>query len=533
MKITRIEFENYKAFYGKGIGNTINIPFGKNLFIYGENGSGKSSIYEGVKQFFNSSQTNEVPYRNINAPEKIFSEDDNKDIPNETSVQITFAKNKKKGTEKTLKFGTNGDDLNNIEFVKKANSLNSFLSYKEILKTYLFDTKNVDFGKEFANLLLNDILVNRKNLETNNTYRKDWEKLFTPRRKYNTKIDLFEPLIYGLKKDLTEINFYLKSIIKFFDKDIEVQIEIDDYYIDYFHAKETDRDGLHPVLDVGLTITNNGVKIDDSTQNHLLVLNEARLSFISISFYLSVLVFFAKSNSDYRILFLDDIFIGLDMSNRLPLLNILQNYVEPNSTNKEPFFNSFQIFMTTYDKVLFELARNFLGEDNWKYVEMYSEKIKNGNFNIPVIIDNDGYLKKAEFYLSKHDYKASAVYIRTEFERVVKRICEKYRLKVLYKKNTKEVKSDDFWQSIKSNLKLDETVIKDIETYRSSVMNPFSHYDLEKPEFKIELEKTIEAIKQLSNLKDVEKVDLKKEVRTLKEEIKRKDKLIENLKKKK
>ncbi len=253
------------------------------------------------------------------------------------------------------------------------------------------------------------------------------------------------------------------------------------------------------------------MEIKDNTQNHLLILNEARLSFISISFYLSVLVFFAKSNSDYRILFLDDIFIGLDMSNRLPLLDVLQNYVEPNSTTNEPFFNNFQIFMTTYDKVLFELARNFLGKDNWEYIEMYPEKIKNGNFNIPIIIDNVGYLEKAESYLSKHDYKASAVYIRTEFERVVKNICDKHRLKVLYKKKTKEVKSDDFWQSIKDNLKLDEALIKEIETYRSTVMNPFSHYDLEKPEFKIELEKTIEAIKKLEELKNIEKVDLNKE----------------------
>ncbi len=161
MKITRIEFENYKAFYGKGIGNTINIPFGKNLFIYGENGSGKSSIYEGVKQFFNSSQTKEFPYKNINTPAKIFSEDNNKDVPNETSVQITFARNEKKGTETTLKFGTNGDDLSQIEFVKNANNLNSFLSYKEILKTYLFDKKDINFGQKFANLLLEDILVNK------------------------------------------------------------------------------------------------------------------------------------------------------------------------------------------------------------------------------------------------------------------------------------------------------------------------------------------------------------------------------------
>ena len=41
MKIKVIEINNYKAFYGK---QKINVG-GKNLFIYGENGSGKSSLY--------------------------------------------------------------------------------------------------------------------------------------------------------------------------------------------------------------------------------------------------------------------------------------------------------------------------------------------------------------------------------------------------------------------------------------------------------------------------------------------------------
>ena len=51
MKIKVIEINNYKAFYGK---QKINVG-GKNLFIYGENGSGKSSLYYALKDFFQSS----------------------------------------------------------------------------------------------------------------------------------------------------------------------------------------------------------------------------------------------------------------------------------------------------------------------------------------------------------------------------------------------------------------------------------------------------------------------------------------------
>lgn len=51
MRIKKVEIRDYKAFYGK---NEFNVE-GKNLLIYGENGSGKSSFYYALKDFFQSS----------------------------------------------------------------------------------------------------------------------------------------------------------------------------------------------------------------------------------------------------------------------------------------------------------------------------------------------------------------------------------------------------------------------------------------------------------------------------------------------
>jgi AAA15 family ATPase/GTPase len=50
MKIMTIQIKNYKAFYGE---HEFNVD-GKNLFVYGENGSGKSSLYYALKDFFQS-----------------------------------------------------------------------------------------------------------------------------------------------------------------------------------------------------------------------------------------------------------------------------------------------------------------------------------------------------------------------------------------------------------------------------------------------------------------------------------------------
>ena len=52
MKITKIEVSDFRGFPGPGV---YHFEFGnaRNLFIYGENGSGKSSLFRAVQEFFN------------------------------------------------------------------------------------------------------------------------------------------------------------------------------------------------------------------------------------------------------------------------------------------------------------------------------------------------------------------------------------------------------------------------------------------------------------------------------------------------
>lgn len=190
--------------------------------------------------------------------------------------------------------------------------------------------------------------------------------------------------------------------------------------------------------------------------------------------------------------------------------------------------------MTTYDKVWYELVKNYFGEEHWKFVEVYAKKLNDEDFEIPIIKRDNGYLEKAKTYLTEKDYKASAVYIRTEFERLVKTICDKQRIPVAYKKNQKEVTSDDFWTAIESQTNLDPSLVKEIVIHRGVVMNPFSHYDLEKPEFEKELSDTIAAVEKLKAV-DAKKLtketfeQVKNEVEELNIKLAAKEKLIVEL----
>lgn len=261
---------------------------------------------------------------------------------------------------------------------------------------------------------------------------------------------------------------------------------------------------------------------------HQFFLNEARLTALAISLYLASIKV-NPTKGALKVLVLDDLLIGLDMSNRLPLLDILKNhFVEVKSDDR------FQVIMTTYDKVWYELVKNYFEEVQWKFVEVYSKCLKDDDFEIPIIKHDNGYLDIAKKYLAEKDFKASAVYIRTEFERLVKTICDKQRVPVSYRKNQKEVTSDDFWAAIESQTSLDPALVKEIKIHRGVVMNPFSHYDLEKPEFEKELKDTIASIEKLKAV-DPKKLaketfeQVKKEITELNAKLISKDKLIQKL----
>ena len=110
----------------------------------------------------------------------------------------------------------------------------------------------------------------------------------------------------------------------------------------------------------------------------------------------------------------------------------------------------------------------------------------------------------------------------------------KNNLLVKFKTKSKELKSDDFWNAIITQTNIDEHFVREVETCRGTVMNPFSHHDLEKPEFEAELIKAIAVVKKLKNptfSKDDSKTvtKLQSKINDLILEIAKKDQTIEQM----
>ena len=118
---------------------------------------------------------------------------------------------------------------------------------------------------------------------------------------------------------------------------------------------------------------------DIDIPEHHLFLNEARLSAIAIAIYLSSILI--QPESDLKILALDDMLIGLDMSNRLPVLDILYEY-----------FPEHQIFLMTYDKAWYEIVKQRTSDAEWEYAEFYSKQTD--EYEIPIHVQDKPYLEK-------------------------------------------------------------------------------------------------------------------------------------------
>ena len=230
---------------------------------------------------------------------------------------------------------------------------------------------------------------------------------------------------------------------------------------------------------------------DENISDRYLLLNEAKLSAIAIAIYLSSILCLPDPKIGLKILALDDVLIGLDMSNRFPVLDIL-----------EKDFKDCQIFLMTYDKTWYEIVKQRTDEKNWKYTEFYFKATD--EYEIPVCKEDAPYLEKAREYLDANDYKACAIYVRTAFEAAIKQYCEKKDLAIKYRENPRDLKSEDFWVPIKAEtddaglLLLDLRVVDQIEQARKFILNELSHATFVNI-YRKELEDAIDAVERLKN----------------------------------
>jgi energy-coupling factor transporter ATP-binding protein EcfA2 len=501
MKIKTIEIHNYKAFYGNE--NLINVD-GKNLFIYGENGSGKSSLYFALKDFFQSS----METIDLDAVENIFIDPANK---GNVEIKLTFNPDENDAVvDQVVDLSLTTSPYGNVT-IRDANQLRSFLNYKHLLVIHnikkddeinLFDLlvkgvlkhfKVTGMSKPLGETWqdIENLLARETDVSYNITAKKrDLGNLI---KQFNTA---FKILFTPSTPTAPNPDYILDSTnanLRTFDKDVKIALKFNSI------ALNTEAPEAKTLIgnNVAIEVEYGGKPIP---KPHLF-LNEARLSAIAISIYLGMIKRLPQLKK-MKILFLDDLFIGLDLSNRMPLMQIL---------GRE--FSDYQIIISTYDKPWYEVAKFYLHENpNWKCVEFLARKNQYG-YDQPLIkYADDGqtgnhvrrYIDTAQKYYNVGDNKAAGVYLRGAFEFILKRYCKKERLRVRFDIDSSKQTTEDFWLAIKDYKTAEPTICKltvptiaDVEICRKFVLNPLCHQDQTKHESSAEIQKAIEVINQL------------------------------------
>ena len=206
-------------------------------------------------------------------------------------------------------------------------------------------------------------------------------------------------------------------------------------------------------------------------------LNEARLSALALSIYFAgrLTCTPAVASDVLKLLVLDDVLIGLDHANRLPVLDLLQKH-----------FATWQIVLLTHDRGWFDMARGWLDETAWHCIEIF-EGDRSAAAPMPVVRSAANrpakqYLAHAKKLLAEHYVEASANYTRHGFEAALRGGCQLNNVPVAFQQNTKDVKSEELLKAVEDWAKLDparklrfEPVLTRLRLLRNVVLNPYSH----------------------------------------------------------
>jgi energy-coupling factor transporter ATP-binding protein EcfA2 len=480
MKITKIEVSDFRGFPGTAV---YKFEFGaaRNLFIYGENGSGKSSLHRAIREFFN-----------LRRDAKPFADHKNTLDPALASGHVTVHYDD--GSSQSWQ---HGGDRPTRQLPTSQTALQvGCIDYRSLLETNF--TQRGDNVNLF-DLAIDHLLPNRETFVDGNSksISERWKEIQMPRRRSQKAIRIcnrqvakfntaFQPLTKPLIDKATEL------LAKFPGPHLELEAASEQIHYDSSNRKLDNQELI-------LSVRINGNPIP----NHHNILNEARLSAIGLVVYLSGLLTSVPATSNFpKLLVLDDVIVGLDMANRLPVLSILEEY-----------FSDWQIILLTHDRVWYEMVQvdmtaTHLRTNDWRAYEIWLAT--DGVTPVHCFRDHDGgfnfFLSRAQEHLDANDFRAASVYARAAFETKLKNHCDKKGVPVPYQKPPKHIDAEKFWvAAVKHALEAAHDPTKkrvlgahfrSVYQVKKVVLNPLSH-STPQPVTKPEIQAAITAVANL------------------------------------
>lgn len=510
-RIKSIQLNNFKFFQQE----PPIVMNSSNLLLYGENGSGKSSIYWAFYTLFEASlKENDDDIKKYFC--KTIKLKDNlinihtKEDPAGSDNYNSFIELKTTDTpEKTYRISKTDVAINKNVEAKTANYASDFINYKMLLGISAFRHSDpIDLFWVFVEDIFKYVQFSKVQI-TRNAVLKEFSNAFeiwqqieqgheivdsvrsaNPRKirayKNSNEWKEFETLVRtfndSLKKLIEYINIQAPIHFKQLGYEFPFYLELEKEA--YYEKGETTYRPIPFVLRINIPEYENE---KDALHKPHSFLNEAKLSALAISIRLAILT--EKRQADcLKFIILDDLLISLDMRNREKVLELLLS---------ADFIDNYQIIILTHDRMFYQMAKHkidILEQDNWKYIEMYETKDELGNSK-PHIKPSKTYLEKAEDFYKSNNLPEAANNLRKAGEEFCK--------KILSKKQTISEDYSDFDLSGMIEHCLNFSLMNDLQhkyfnqldKFRKFLLNSGSHDDYDTPMFKSEINDCIKIFK--------------------------------------
>lgn len=528
--ISEIKIDGFKAFPDEF---TLDLN-GKNLLLYGENGSGKSSIYYALHVMLQSQcKDKSRAYFDVNNPESIINKYTKK---TDAKLEIKF-----EGSDTIYRISKDGYKELPTHDTSPLRDLNVecvFINHKFLFHVFSFrNSQYIDLfpvfikdilpftltedQAEFISQIYDDIMQGIKRKGNSNRienaytgkidrFNRELEKVI---EKINTNAAPTASEIYNKyfkDKDAPELKItlcYDKNYDNIPQPNKAYQLRLGYRYQKVYIAGAEQEKKLSTNIEILQPIIT--LKIEekkDGTYETILkpqsYFNEAKLTAIALSIRFSLLDTITAKNG--RFLALDDMLISLDMGNRRKVIDYLFDVASQH----------YNIYLFTHDRLFYSSIKKRIFiehiQDSWKSGSIYMHNIDENNNYQPClpypkyIEDKDSKLKIYEYY-AMHDYPACGQSLR--------KWCEGL-LDGLYPDTLKKQTDTITGKTIDTNLndrilkleefctkeKIEYSQYKNLKIYKDCILNVVSHYDVQSPIYGDEIKEIARILSSLENV---------------------------------
>lgn len=486
---------------------------GKNLLMYGENGSGKSSIYYALHCMFQAPLKSDIGKKYFNATSEQCLKNTN-NLAADSEIVIDFTDNHP-WIYRIDKDGYNTELLGGVHPLP-ADINGCFINHQFLFHFFNFrNSQRINLFPVFIKDILPFCKDERTGLHIGEMYDTITASIIKRGRHihpdYISNIEYFNKTVRSVVED---INLYASDIYNDSFKDADenelaIRLRYDsnydkpeedsnEYWLKYDNIIEIvkenreikERKSSYKKLNepfIGLEISE---KLLDGSLRKIIkpqtYFNEAKLTAIALSIRFALLNL--DKPADGRFLALDDMLISLDMSNRAKVVEFLLKISD-----------KYKIYLFTHDKMFFEYFKHKTkkSHNEWVYKEIYMNDSKS-----PYLRTSKSYLEEAEHYIKQHKFEIAGNFLRKEAEAFCKRFLPP---KWLFTKDYTCLDLNGMIQNCKQYALesgiLDLSLFEDLDDYRKFILNSSSHDSYDVVKFESEVRKCLDTLKELAQAK--------------------------------